>query len=196
MTDERPIAMSHGLPSTVLPPADADAQRALADALAADPAARRDALAAVAAGIPATSTRGQSWVTPAATTSSAMRTTGSATTADSTRCGPTAGGDPAYVRWSEPTNRGFLRSLAGLGAMAEAIGEADEAERIATFLVQLDPDGGRRSAMTAGAVLCGGQSRRMGTDKAVVEVDGVAMAERVAEAVGVGGVPPGGARRR
>ena len=50
-----------------------------------------------------------------------------------------------YVRWSEPTNRGFLRSLAGLGAMAEAIGEADEAERIATFLVQLDPDGGRRA---------------------------------------------------
>ena len=49
--------------------------------------------------------------------------------------------------------------------------------------------------MTAGAVLCGGQSRRMGTDKAVVEVDGVAMVERVAEDVGVGGVPAGGARR-
>ena len=46
-----------------------------------------------------------------------------------------------YVRWSEPTNRGFLRALAGLGAMAAAIGEHDEAERIAMFLVQLDPDG-------------------------------------------------------
>ena len=45
-----------------------------------------------------------------------------------------------YVRWSEPTNRGFLRSLAGLGDMAAAIGEHDEAERVATFLAQLDPD--------------------------------------------------------
>jgi hypothetical protein len=45
------------------------------------------------------------------------------------------------VRWTEPSNQGFLRSLAGLGAMAAAIGEHDEAERIATFLVQLDPQG-------------------------------------------------------
>jgi hypothetical protein len=46
-----------------------------------------------------------------------------------------------YVRWSEPTNRGFLRSLAGLGEMAAAIGEIDEAERCAQFLAQLDPLG-------------------------------------------------------
>jgi hypothetical protein len=43
------------------------------------------------------------------------------------------------VLWSEPTNLGFLRSLAGLGAMAEAIGEVDEAERCQQFLQQLDP---------------------------------------------------------
>jgi molybdenum cofactor guanylyltransferase len=44
--------------------------------------------------------------------------------------------------------------------------------------------------MTAGAVLCGGQSRRMGTDKAVVEVDGVAMVERVAAALESAGCRP------
>lgn len=46
-----------------------------------------------------------------------------------------------YVRWAEPTNRGFLRSLRGLGEMAAIIGEQDEAERCAQFLLQLDPTG-------------------------------------------------------
>ena len=45
-----------------------------------------------------------------------------------------------YVRWSAPTNGGFLRSLVGLGEMATVIGEHDEADRIAIFLAQLDPD--------------------------------------------------------
>lgn len=46
-----------------------------------------------------------------------------------------------YVRWSEPTNHGFLRSLRGLGRMAAEIGETDEAERCEQFLLQLDPSG-------------------------------------------------------
>lgn len=46
-----------------------------------------------------------------------------------------------YVRWQDPTNVGFLRCLAGLGACAGQIGEVDEAERIRLFLVQLDPSG-------------------------------------------------------
>jgi molybdopterin-guanine dinucleotide biosynthesis protein A len=41
--------------------------------------------------------------------------------------------------------------------------------------------------MIVGAVLCGGRSTRMGTDKAVVAVDGVPMARRVAEALQAGG---------
>lgn len=44
-----------------------------------------------------------------------------------------------FVRWEHPSNRGFLRSLAGLQRAADQIGEADEAERCAHFLHQLDP---------------------------------------------------------
>ena len=44
-----------------------------------------------------------------------------------------------YVRWQHPTNRGFLRSLAGLARVAGRIGEVDEAERCELFLYQLDP---------------------------------------------------------
>ena len=44
-----------------------------------------------------------------------------------------------YVRWEHPTNRGFLRALSGLQRIARQIGEAEEAERCALFLVQLDP---------------------------------------------------------
>ncbi len=46
-----------------------------------------------------------------------------------------------YVRWEHETNRGFLRALNGLRASAAAIGETDEEDRCAEFLVQLDPSG-------------------------------------------------------
>ena len=44
-----------------------------------------------------------------------------------------------YVHWRHETNRGFLRCLAGLGRMAERIGESDEHQRVSEFLRQLDP---------------------------------------------------------
>jgi hypothetical protein len=44
-----------------------------------------------------------------------------------------------YVRWSHPSNRGFLRCLDGLRAMAAVIGEPDEEQRCDVFLRQLDP---------------------------------------------------------
>ncbi len=46
-----------------------------------------------------------------------------------------------YVRWTASGNQGFLRCLLGLQIMASEIGELDEAERCAQFLVQLDPHG-------------------------------------------------------
>ena len=42
----------------------------------------------------------------------------------------------------------------------------------------------------AGAVLVGGRSSRMGTDKALMEVEGVPMAARVATALADGGCEP------
>ncbi|MCH7790031.1 MAG: DUF3151 family protein [Acidobacteria bacterium] len=44
-----------------------------------------------------------------------------------------------FVRWEHESNRGFLRSVAGLGRMAATIGEVDEAERCELFCRQLDP---------------------------------------------------------
>ena len=49
-----------------------------------------------------------------------------------------------YVLWRHPSNRGFLRALDGLRAMADRIGETDEAERCDQFLHQLDPHWDRR----------------------------------------------------
>jgi hypothetical protein len=146
MTDERPITMSSGLPSTVLPPADQAAQHALDQALdAADDDARRAALAAVAARWPrfldawaALGDAGRDEIERYA-----YYRVGYHRGLDALRASGWRGS--GFVRWSEPTNRGFLRSLAGLGAMASAIGERDEAERVATFLRQLDPEGSRPS---------------------------------------------------
>lgn len=44
------------------------------------------------------------------------------------------------VRWSDESNRGFLRCLDGLRRLAGMIGEHDEEARCAEFLLQLDPD--------------------------------------------------------
>ena len=186
----------HGLPSTVLPPADADCQQALAAAVAARRRRRAGCVGRRRRPRPALPGRvGGARRPRPRRRSSATRTTASATTADSTRCVPNGWRGSGYVRWCEPTNRGFLRALAGLGAMADAIGERDEAERIATFLVQLDPDGGPSSAMTAGAVLCGGaepeDGHRQGAGRGRRCGDG----ERVADGVGAGGMPAGRARR-
>jgi hypothetical protein len=44
------------------------------------------------------------------------------------------------VPWAHEPNRGFLRSLRGLGAAAAAIGEDAEATRCVEFFAELAPD--------------------------------------------------------
>ena len=51
------------------------------------------------------------------------------------------------VRWSEPSNHGFLRALLGLHVMSAAIGDTAEAERTLQFLAQLDRSGVPRSEL-------------------------------------------------
>jgi hypothetical protein len=141
MADERPVMMSQGLPSTVLPPPDPAAKAALDAALASSGEARREALGAVAARWPRFL---DAWAELGDLGRDdieryAYYRVGYHRGLDALRANGWRGS--GFVRWSEPTNLGFLRSLAGLGAMAAAIGEKDDAERVAVFLVQLDPDG-------------------------------------------------------
>jgi hypothetical protein len=138
-SEQRPIQMSAGLPSTVLPEASADVRAALAQALdAPDP---RAAVAAVVAANPrflagwaALGDLGRDEIERYA----AYRV-GYHRGLDALRANGWRGS--GYVRWEAPGNRGFLRSLHGLGRMAAAIGEVDEAERCERFLFQLDPSG-------------------------------------------------------
>jgi hypothetical protein len=141
VVSDHSIQMSSGLPSTVLPAPDAaDAER-LAAALEQPPEQRRDAVAAVVAGSPRFL---DGWATMGdlggdAVARYAYYRVGYHRGLDALRANGWRGS--GFVRWSEPTNRGFLRSLRGLGEMAAEIGETDEAERCRTFLLQLDPSG-------------------------------------------------------
>ena len=134
--------MSPGLPSTVLPAPDPTARAELKEALSAAAGDdRRSALATVAAHYPrfidAWAELGD--VGRDQIERYAYYRVGYHRGLDALRANGWRGS--GYVRWAAPTNQGFLRALAGLGAMAEQIGEADEAERIAMFLLQLDPNG-------------------------------------------------------
>jgi hypothetical protein len=138
---EHSIAMSDGLPSTVLPELDAAVRNRLAEALAEPSTSRRDAVAAVVAENPraleAWAALGDVGRDPVERY--AAYRIGYHRGLDALRASGWRGS--GYVRWSAPPNHGFLRSLLGLHRMAAAIGEADEAERCATFLAQLDPSG-------------------------------------------------------
>ncbi len=140
--DSRPVNLSTtGLPSTVLPPADAAQRHELLQAIGAPDDVRHARVSEVVASYPryleAWATLGDLGRNPIERY--AAYRVGYHRGLDALRANGWRGS--GYVRWSEPTNRGFLRALRGLGQMAALIGEVDEAERIALFMAQLDPAG-------------------------------------------------------
>jgi Protein of unknown function (DUF3151) len=138
---DRPVDMTtSGPPETVLDDEPAEALAALDEALTRPEPERREAVAAVVARWPRFL---DAWARLGALGRDdveryACYRVGYHRGLDRLRASGWRGS--GYVRWQHPQNRGFLRALDGLRASAEAIGEADEAERCAVFLRQLDPD--------------------------------------------------------
>ncbi len=126
---------THGPPETVLPEEPAELRHAIEQARmgAGD---RLTALGAVAAGAPRSSA---AWAAMGENASSDIEAyayfrVGYHRGLDALRANGWRGS--GYVHSS---NRGFLRSLAGLARCAALIGEGDEAERCEIFLRQCDP---------------------------------------------------------
>ena len=135
----QPISFSPGLPETVLDSEPADALAALAAALAGPESERHDAVSAVVGRWPryldGWARLGQLARDPVE--GYACERVGYHRGLDRLRQSGWRGS--GYVRWQHETNRGFLRALQGLQRQAATIGEADEADRCALFLAQLDP---------------------------------------------------------
>lgn len=139
MSDQSPVSLSAGLPETILPPAPDAATRQLTDALEAEEEGRRGAVSTVVAAHPSFvagwAALGDLGRDPVE--SYACYRVGYHRGLDALRRAGWKGS--GYVRWSHEDNRGFLDCVEGLGRVAGSIGEADEAERCALFLRQLDP---------------------------------------------------------
>lgn len=141
MPDGSPVSLGSGLPETVLPPESAGTRRRLAAALNAAPPERRALVAAVVRDNPRSLS---GWATLGdlgrdEVEAYAYYRVGYHRGLDALRANGWRGS--GYVRWVHESNRGFLRSLDGLGRTAQAIGEDDEAARCAEFLQMLDPEG-------------------------------------------------------
>ncbi len=141
---DSPVTLSGGLGETVLPEPPESASTALADAVGSGSAAR-DAISQVVAGHPAYL---EAWAELGDRARDEIEAyacyrVGYHRGLDALRANGWRGS--GYVRWNRPSNRAFLRCLEGLRSRAEAIGEQDEVDRLATFLRQLEPDWDRRS---------------------------------------------------
>lgn len=141
MSDQRPVNISTGLPETILPPVDPAVAARLADAMAKpDLDERRAAVQSVVADHPRLL---DGWAALGGLARDPVEAyayyrVGYHRGLDTLRAAGWRGS--GYVRWREPSNRGFLAALIGLGQTAAVIREVDEAERISLFLRQLDPD--------------------------------------------------------
>ena len=138
---DRPVTFSTGIPQTVLDAEPAEALAALVAALRiVDRNDRRDAVSGVVARWPrfldAWAQLGRLGRDPIERY--AAHRVGYHRGLDRLRASGWRGS--GYVRFAHETNRGFLRALEGLRAAAAEIGEADEAERCALFVYQLDPN--------------------------------------------------------
>ena len=131
--------MSSGLPTTVLPPPDAEARAALDAALALGGEDRRAAIGAVAGRWPrfldAWAELGD--IGREDIERYAYYRVGYHRGLDALRRAGWRGSGP--VPWSHEPNRGFLRALHALARAAATIGEDDEAQRCTTFLTDCDP---------------------------------------------------------
>jgi hypothetical protein len=138
MSDSPVKLTPSGPPETVLPDPDPDAAAALTGALAA-----ADSKAAVASVVADHPRYLDAWarlgmLTDDPVESYAYFRIGYHRGLDTLRSSGWRG--TGFVRWRHPSNRGFLRALAGLGEAAARIEEQDEVDRIGRFLQQLDPD--------------------------------------------------------
>jgi hypothetical protein len=138
---DQPIHLTQGPPRAVLPLEDAAIRHALQQALAAPPAEVRDRVAEVVARHPRSLISWRALGDHGRDTMEryAAYRVGYHRGLDALRANGWRGS--GYVRWADEPNHGFLGCLRGLGEMAAAIGETDEAERIELFLAQLDPSG-------------------------------------------------------
>jgi hypothetical protein len=140
MANDASVPFTAGPPETVLPPPSPEAEAALAEAMGRSADGRRDAVSAVVGAYPAYL---DAWARLSALARDDVEAYACARVGyhrglDALRGAGWRGS--GYVRWDQPTNRGFLRALNALRLAALALGETPEAERCELFLHQLDPE--------------------------------------------------------
>jgi hypothetical protein len=134
------VSFTGGTPETILPPPSPEVREALDEAAGQPADDRRGAYARIASSWPRCL---DAWAGLAECAEEpidryAFARVGYHRGLDTLRAAGWRGS--GYVRWSHPSNRGFLRCLEALRGAAQSIGESDEQERCAVFLRQLDPE--------------------------------------------------------
>lgn len=137
----QPIGLSSGVPTTVLPESPPEVRHRVEQALSASEGDRWALVSDVVADHPRDLS---GWAALAEVSTDRIARYAAARVGyhrglDALRANGWRGS--GYVRWTAIGNRPFLRCLLMLQNAAASIGEVDEAERCALFLLQLDPSG-------------------------------------------------------